>query len=124
MVISTGLVSRKRGSPSNRRFSDEFRERVLALVREHYCDFGPTLAAGYLVERHGVRISNETLRKLMISAGLWKDRVARRPRPYQPRYRRDCRGELVQVDGSKHWWFEDRGPQCTLLSISTTRPAS
>lgn len=51
----------------------------------------------------------------MIQAGLWKDRDARRPRPYQPRYRRDCRGELIQVDGSKHWWFEDRGPQCTLL---------
>ncbi len=51
----------------------------------------------------------------MIQAGLWKDREARRPRPYQPRYRRDCRGELIQIDGSKHWWFEDRGPQCTLL---------
>lgn len=51
----------------------------------------------------------------MIEAGLWKDREARRPRPYQPRYRRDCRGELIQIDGSKHWWFEDRGPQCTLL---------
>jgi hypothetical protein len=46
---------------------------------------------------------------------LWKDRDARRPRPYQPRYRRDCRGELIQVDGSKHWWFKDRGVQCTLL---------
>ena len=51
----------------------------------------------------------------MIQAGLWKDRDARRLRPYQPRYRRDCRGELIQIDGSKHWWFEDRGPQCTLL---------
>src|SRR3546814_3252419 len=51
----------------------------------------------------------------MIKEGLWKDRDARRPRPYQPRYRRDCRGELIQLDGPKHWWFEDRGPQCTLL---------
>ena len=51
----------------------------------------------------------------MMEAGLWKDRAARRPRPYQPRYRRDCRGELIQVDGSKHWWFKDRGPRCTLL---------
>jgi transposase len=110
-----GLVSRKRGKPSNRRHSDAFRERVIELVREHYADFGPTLAAEYLVERHGVLISHEALRKLMIKAGLWKDRDARRPRPYQPRYRRDCRGELIQVDGSKHWWFEDRGPQCTLL---------
>ena len=56
-----------------------------------------------------------TTRKLMIEAGIWWDRVACRPRPYPPRYRRDCRGELIQIDGSKHWWFEDRGPQCTLL---------
>lgn len=110
-----GLVSRKRGKPSNRRHKDAFRERVVALVRENYADFGPTLAAEYLAERHDVVISRETLRQLMIEAGLWKDREARRPRPYQPRYRRDCRGELIQIDGSKHWWFEDRGPQCTLL---------
>ena len=84
-------------------------------MREHYVDFGPTLAREYLAERHDVCLSCETLRQIMITAGLWKDRESRRPRPYQPRYRRDCRGELIQVDGSKHWWFESRGPQCTLL---------
>lgn len=110
-----GLVSRRRGRRSNRWLGDGFREHVIALVREHYHDFGPTLAAEYLAERHDVHISRETLRKLMIEAGLWKDRAARRPRPYQPRYRRDCRGALVQIDGSKHWWFGDRGPQCALL---------
>ncbi|WP_241233996.1 ISNCY family transposase, partial [Sphingomonas koreensis] len=73
------------------------------------------MAREYLIERHGITVACETLRQIMIAAGLWKDRDARRPRPYQPRYRRDCRGELIQVDGSKHWWFEDRGPQCTLL---------
>ena len=51
----------------------------------------------------------------MIEAGLWLDRKQRRKRVHQPRYRRDCVGELVQVDGCEHWWFEDRGPQCTLL---------
>jgi len=112
---AAGLVSRKRGKPSNRRHSEAFRDRVMAIVRERYADFGPTLAAEYLAERHDIVISHETLRKLMIAAGLWKDRDARRPRPYQPRYRRDCRGELIQIDGSKHWWFEDRGPHCTLL---------
>ena len=90
-------------------------ESAIAIVREHYQDFGPTLACEYLIERHDIRVSCEALRQMMINAGLWKDRDARRPRPYQPRYRRDCRGELIQVDGSKHWWFEDRGPQCTLL---------
>jgi hypothetical protein len=108
-------MSRKRGRPSNRRYSDAFRDHVVAIVREHYNDFGPTLAKEYLAERHGITVACETLRQLMIDAGLWKDRETRRPRPYQPRYRRDCRGELIQIDGSKHWWLEERGPQCTLL---------
>jgi transposase InsO family protein len=112
---ASGIVSRKRGRPSNRRHSVALREQIIAIVREHYHDFGPTLAREYLIERHGITVACETLRQLMIQAGLWKDRDARRPRPYQPRYRRDCRGELIQVDGSKHWWMEDRGPQCTLL---------
>lgn len=112
---ASGLISRKRGRPSNRRYSDAFRERIVGIVREHYSDFGPTLAKEYLEERHGIRVACETLRQIMMQAGLWKDRDARRPRPYQPRYRRDCRGELIQIDGSKHWWFEDRGVQCTLL---------
>jgi hypothetical protein len=96
-------------------YDDAFRVRVITIVREHYHDFGPTLAREYLIERHGITIACETLRQIMIKAGLRKDRDARRPRPYQPRYRRNCRGELIQIDGSKHWWFEDRGPQCTLL---------
>ena len=112
---AAGLVSAKRGKPSNRRYSDAFRERVISVVREHYSDFGPTLAREYLAERHDIHLACETLRLLMIQAGIWKDRDGRRPRPYQPRYRRDCRGELVQIDGSRHWWFEDRGPQTTLL---------
>lgn len=112
---ATGLVSRKRGRPSNRRYADDFRERVVAIVREHYHDFGPTLAREYLAERHDIHLACETLRQIMIEAGIWKDRAARRPRAYQPRHRRDCRGELIQIDGSQHWWFEDRGPRCTLL---------
>ena len=51
----------------------------------------------------------------MIEAGLWLDRKHRQKRVHQPRSRRDCVGELVQIDGCEHWWFEDRGPQCTLL---------
>lgn len=115
MEGASGLVSCKLGKPSNRRHSDALREKIVAIVREHYHDFGPTLAGEYLIEHHGITVACETLRQLMIAAGLWKDRDARRPRPYQPRYRRDCRGELIQIDGSKHLWFEGRGPQCTLL---------
>ncbi|WP_066721605.1 ISNCY family transposase [Sphingomonas pituitosa] len=112
---AAGLVSRKRGRPSNRRFSDAFRQHVIAIVRQRYADFGPTLAAEYLAERHGVTLSHETLRQLMIGAGLWKAKAAKRPKLHQTRNRRERRGELIQVDGSDHDWFEGRGPRCSLL---------
>lgn len=51
----------------------------------------------------------------MAEQGLWATRKKRRPRVYQPRYRRDCVGELIQIDGSEYRWFEGRGPMCTLL---------
>ncbi len=109
------LASRKRGKPGNRRAPDEIRRQALAIVRERYADFGPTLAAEKLAQCHGLPFSRETLRLWMVSEGLWLDRKARQKAVHQPRPRRDCLGELVQVDGSEHWWFEGRGPQCTLL---------
>jgi transposase len=114
---AAGLASRRRGRPSNRRLPDAVREAALALVREHYADFGPTLAAEKLAERHGVRLSRETLRHWMAEAGLWVPRKARRGRVHQSRHRRDCPGELVQIDGCEHAWLEDRGPPCTLLAF-------
>ncbi len=112
---AAGLISRKRGRPSNRKSPDSLRRSALAIVRERYADFGPTFAAEKLAALHEIEISHETLRKWMIADGLWLDRQRRLKRAYQPRYRRDCVGELVQVDGSEHRWFEDRGPMCTLL---------
>jgi hypothetical protein len=110
-----GLASRRRGRPSNRRLPDAVREAALAVVRERYPDFGPTLAAEKLAELHDIRLSRETLRQWMSGAGLWVPRPARRGRVHQPRHRRDRLGELVQIDGCEHAWFEDRGPPCTLL---------
>lgn len=110
-----GLVSKKRGRPSNRRYPESFRTGVLDIVREHYHDFGPTLACEKLADRHQIGISKETLRLWMSEAGLWTSRQERRKRLHQPRNRRECFGELVQIDGSHHWWFEDRGPKCALL---------
>ncbi|MGY4567201.1 transposase [Bradyrhizobium sp. USDA 3256] len=69
---ANGLVSKKRGQPSNRRHTDEFRNQVLDLVRENYVDFGPTFAAEKLRERHRISVSKETLRKWMSEAGLWR----------------------------------------------------
>jgi hypothetical protein len=110
-----GLISRKRDRPSNRALGAVFRETVLSIVRDRYVDFGPTLAAEKLSELHGLDLGVETLRQWMIGAGLWVRRKDRLKRIHQPRARRDCLGELVQIDGSEHWWFEDRGPQSTLL---------
>ena len=112
---AAGLVSKKRGRPSNRKTAAAVRTAALWIVRQNYADFGPTLAAEKLAGEHGFSFSSETLRKWMIEDGLWLDRKQRQKRVHQPRPRRDCVGELVQVDGSEHYWFEDRGPQCTLL---------
>ena len=112
---AAGLISKKRGKPSNRKYSIGFRDYVLELVRQHYPDFGPTFALEKLQAEHDVCVSKETLRKWMAEAGIWQSRKERRKRVYQPRNRRECFGELIQLDGSHHWWFEDRGPKCALL---------
>jgi hypothetical protein len=109
------LVSRKRDRPSNRCYPSALRAAAIGIIRERYSDFGPTLAAEKLAELHGIHLARETVRQWMIAAGLWKDRRTRLKAVHQPRYRRDCLGELIQIDGSEHWWFEGRGPQCTLL---------
>jgi hypothetical protein len=114
---AASLVSKHRGRPSNNRLPAEVRDLAVSLVRERYADFGPTLAAEKLAELHGCAISRETLRGWMIAGGLWTDRRHKLPSPHQPRRRRDCVGELVQIDGSDHAWFEDRAGKCTLLAF-------
>jgi hypothetical protein len=108
------LRHKARGRPSNNRTLEGLRDLTLALVRERYADFGPTLAAEKLAERDGVKISRETLRKWMVEDGLWLSRSQRRVF-HRPRLRRECYGELVQIDGSDHRWFEDRDAPCTLI---------
>ena len=112
---TAGLMSKRRGRPSNRRHTDAFRGYVIELIGRYYPDFGPTLAAEKLAERHDVTVSKETVRQWMIEAGLWESRTERRKRVQQPRQRRARFGELVQIDGSLHWWFEMRGPKCALI---------
>src|SRR3954465_13318210 len=110
---AASLVSKRRGRPSNNRLPEAYRDSALSLVRERYADFGPTLAREKLAEVHGCMISRETLRGWMISHGLWVDRRHCLPSPHQPRRRRDCLGELVQIDGPEHAWFEDRAEKRT-----------
>ncbi|PAK11192.1 integrase [Burkholderia ubonensis] len=112
---AAGLASRQRGRPGNRRLDEDLARRALTIIRDRYADFGPTLACEKLWECHGIRLAKETVRKLMTDAGLWVPRRLRPPKVYQPRARRACLGELIQIDGSEHRWFEERAPQCTLL---------
>lgn len=108
------IAHKARGRPSNNKIAASVRDQALELVRQRYADFGPTLAAEMLAEKHGLKVSRETLRGWMIDAGLWLSRQQRR-RFHQPRLRREALGELVQIDGSEHRWFEGRADPCTLL---------
>ena len=110
-----GLVSRKWGQPGHNQLPPGLESRVRGLIRDSYADFGPTLACEKLRERHGIEISPECVRRIMIDTGFWVPRRQRPPKVYQPRNRRACLGELVQIDGSDHRWFEDRASACTLL---------
>jgi transposase len=112
---AAGLASRRRGRASNNRIDQPLREKALGLVREHYAGFGPTLAHEKLSERHELKLSVETLRKLMISEGLWQPKRRHQQKAFQLRERRARRGELIQIDGSPHDWFEGRAERCTLL---------
>lgn len=108
------LRHKARGRASNNRTDPAIRAFAVTLVRETYADFGPTLAAEKLAEDHGLNVSRETLRRWMQDAGIWLSRKQWRTF-HQPRLRRECLGELIQIDGSDHRWFEDRAPPCTLL---------
>lgn len=109
-----GLVHRGRGKASNHKSVPVNRKRVLALYAKKYGDFGPTLAAEYLVREEGLRVSVTTLRRWLIAAQLWQPKPLRSPHR-KWRERRANFGELVQIDGSRHAWLEDRGPQLTLM---------
>ncbi len=109
------IVSKKRGRPSNHQLDQVVKQRALDLLRELYVDFGPTLTHEKLNERHGLKIGRETVRQLMIEAGLWHPHRAKRPVLHPLRERRARFGELVQIDGSPFDWFEGRAPACTLL---------
>jgi transposase len=112
-----GLVSRRRGQRSNRRIDGAQQSHYVELVRRHYADFGPQLAQEHLEREHGFGFSVETLRGWMIQAGLWQAKRRRAQRVHSPRPRRACLGELVQIDGSHHDWFEGRSTKCCLIAF-------
>lgn len=112
-----GLVHKNRGRVSNNKIPDKEINRAVNLVEKHYFDFGPTLALEKLQEHHQVKFKVDTLRQALIKADLWQPKKRKKPRIHQLRQRRECEGELIQIDGSPHRWFEDRAPVCNLLAF-------
>jgi hypothetical protein len=108
-----GVIHRLRGRSSNHRSSPQLREQVLSAYRKDYPDFGPTLASEKLSER-GLCVSADTLRRWLLAEGLW-ERKRQRDRHRRRRERRECFGELVQVDTSIHDWLEGRSAEPIVL---------
>jgi hypothetical protein len=111
----SGLVHRSRGRPSNRTTSPTIRDTVIGLYRTLYHDFGPTFASEKLLERHKIQVNDETLRLWLLESGDWKRRK-KSNKHHVWRERKAHYGEMVQMDGSHHEWFEKRGPRCVLMS--------
>lgn len=111
-----GVISRKVGAKGNRCLSSAKKALIVDFFRnpDHY-DFGPTLAQKYLEASGAPKISITAIRNTMIENGLWQPKLMRKLNVHPLRPRREKMGELIQLDGSEHDWFEGRGPRCTLL---------
>jgi transposase len=112
---AAGLVSKHRGRKGNNHLAEDLKKQALNMLKSKYKGFGPTLAHEKLVEKEKLKLSDESVRKLMIEENLWKPRKAKKVVVHQLRERRACFGELIQIDGSPHDWFEGRAEACVLL---------
>ena len=117
-----GLVSRKVGAIGNHRLPESIKIEVIALIQEHYGDFGPTLAHEYLTEKHALKLSISSVRHLMMVNEIWRSKRVRKKRVFQLRPRRSREGELIQVDGSEHEWFKDSKFNGAFLNVSSKLP--
>ncbi len=112
-----GLIHKNRGRASNRLLPDEKRKQIVSLIKTNYPDFGPTLACEKLLERDRIKCSPETVRKIMTKESLWNPKKKQIREIHAYRERRPCIGELIQLDGSPHKWFEERNDPCTLIAF-------
>lgn len=111
-----GVISKKVGARGNRGLSLEKKDLILDFYKQaDHHDFGPTLTQEYLAESGAPIISVTAIRNVMIQNGLWHPKEIRELKVHPLRPRRSRIGELIQLDGSEHDWFEGRGPRCTLL---------
>jgi transposase len=112
---ATGLVSKQRGQASHHQLEQETVRVALDLLKGRYADFGPTLAHEKLVELEGLKLCLGSVRNIMIAEGIWQAKKVWKQAGHPLRERRACYGELVQMDGTDHDWFEGRSEHCTLL---------
>lgn len=111
---NAGIIHGLRGKPSNNQLEPGLLEKAMEHVKSQYSDFGPSFANEKLWDNHKIKLSTPTLNNAMTKEGLWKQKE-NKPHHRDWRPRRSCVGELVQLDGSDHDWFEGRGPRCVLL---------
>ena len=104
----SAMAHASRGQAGHHRHDELVKSQCLSIISEHLLGFGPTLAHEKLSSMFNLTIPVETVRRWMTANELWIPRSKRLKRPYQPRYNRDCLGELIQIDGSYHDWFEGR----------------
>lgn len=110
------IVHLGRGRESNRKLKEIFVKKIVKLLKKFYTGFGPTLATEKLWERNKIKISDESIRAIMVKNDLWKARVRKSNKQHREwRPRRDNYGTMVQYDGSYHRWFGDLMPECCLL---------
>lgn len=116
-----GLIHSSRGKTGTRKIDNNLENNIVKIINEKYRDFGPTLACEKLQELHGILLSDETIRAIMIRNKIWKSKKRKRGQYLSWRERRSSYGELQQFDGSYHNWFEGRNPSlpeaCLLASI-------
>ncbi len=110
-----GLVRHKRTGGAVNRIDDTTRHQIIELANKKYKGFGPQFMSEKLETDDFINISKEALRQILIAGKIWKPKKEKKKSVHQRRERRSCFGELVQIDGSPHAWFEERAPKCCLI---------
>lgn len=111
-----GIFHKNRGKQSKRKLKQEIQERIIELYRGYYKGFGPTFFTEKLNEKEAIKISDETVRKYLIGSGDWKKEKKKVKKIRKWRHRKTCKGAMLQLDGSHHNWFEDRGGKSVLMA--------
>lgn len=111
------IISKHRGKKSNNSLSDSLKKEIARIINKKYWDFGPTFAHEKLTEDHGIEVSVSTIRKIMVENKIWTSQKVKAKKVHQRRAPRECYGELIQMDGSYHDWFEGRSPKCCLIVL-------